>query len=384
MSWRGLILFPAVVLTIVFAGKVRAENTGTSQPVLDSSDLSSKERLIGRLPDSIGDGLDFSLWGWLGGYHNDQDEYSKYYDAEVGVGITRSFDQRFTVSGQGNFIDANGNPRGELEQGYISAILDEGSGTYLTIGKFNANFGTESRDFWSRTTGTTSLLFGAQPQDLVGGMLTLPVGKTSVTLKPFISEDFQGQFDFNQCPSAGLMTEYEPVHGINLAATGWVGPGFVLSGGHSIQSPYAAGDYGDGGSNTLIANWQGPNLRAQAGGTLYFVEAKANWQATQDLQLAAGFLQGTTGTKLGRWGWFGFMIEADYNLTDRWRLFGQFSFLDDTNWLITGTFQRVYEYSIGTGYDICKGVEVRGEYRHDESNATGNSDTVSIHLALTY
>ena len=58
--------------------------------------------------------------------------------------------------------------RGELEEAFVSLLVSEDSQTILTLGKFHADIGVEPRDFWDRLTGTTSLLFAAEPQDLVG------------------------------------------------------------------------------------------------------------------------------------------------------------------------------------------------------------------------
>ncbi len=263
-----------------------------------------------------------------------------------------------------------------------SLAISQQAQTLVTVGKFNANFGIEARDFWNRTTGTTSLLFSAQPQDLIGVMVTQPLGNTGITLRPFISADFQGVFDFDQSPSGGLNVEYRPNKDFDLAVTGWVGPGMMLYGGRSIRPPFNGDSYGS--SAGTIENWQGPNLEAERGGTLYFFEAKASWQVRRDLNLAGEYLIGSTSTSKGRWGWSGVMALATFDLTDRASLFARWSYLDDSNWLITGEFQRVQEVSGGIGYRITPKVEVRGEYRHDHSNVTGDTNSVSIHLAMGF
>jgi hypothetical protein len=360
----------------------------SSQNILtddDPADLPSpswKQRAINALPPAVSDGLDVNAWGWFSDLQNNQKEYSNSYDAEVSLGVTKSFDQQLTLSAQGNFIDANRTTRGELEQAYASLLLNPDQGSFLTAGKFNANFGVEGRDFWERTTGTTSLLFGAQAQDIVGIMLTEPVGDTGVKVRPFLTEDFQGQFYFNQPPSGGLNLEYQPTHDLTLSMTGMVGPGFVLFGGNPIHSPYPRGDYDDG--NSVTANWQGPNLFAESGGTMYFVEATAGWQVRPDLRLSAEFLQENTSTSNGSWGWYGFLAQADYDLTDYLHCFARWSYLNDHDSLVTGDSQIAQEASGGLGYDIFEGLEVRGEYRHDFSSADDGVDSVSVHLTFTY
>ncbi len=252
-------------------------------------------------------------------------------------------------------MDADGHWRGELQQLYISILASQEAQSIITLGKFNANFGLEGRDFWERTHGTTSLLFAAQPQDIVGLMLTQPLGDSHITLRPFAALDFQGQAEVNQSPAAGLVMEYKPIRNLKFSWTNWVGPGFVLEGGKPIRHPYPQGGYGTGdndddgayGNVTAIENWQGPNLFANRGGTLYFTDANVSWQPRTDLSLGAEGLLGTSGTSLGRWGWSGAMLTADFNLTDRLSLFARTSFLHDSDWLIYGKFEDLCEYSTG-------------------------------------
>jgi hypothetical protein len=65
-------------------------------------------------------------------------------------------------------------------------------------------------------------------------------------------------------------------------------------------------------------------------------------------------------------------------------VFARWSALDDSNWLITGIFQKCQEVSGGVGYQIFDGVELRGEYRHDFSNVTPDFDSISIHLTFPF
>jgi len=366
----------------------RDDQTGVTKEYDQSSSAEPAENeqatshdLLKWLPPAISDQLEFDAWGWAGVLHNS--EGTTYWDLELSLAITKTFDQRLTISAQGNFIDANGTFRAELGQGYASWLLSEDMGTILTLGKFNANFGVEGRDFWNRRTGTTSLLFGAQPQDIVGAMLTQPLGDGDLKLRPFISADFQGAFYFDQPPAGGVMLEYRPSSQWELALTNWVGPGVVLYGGVPLNSPYPGGSYGTDAA-AVVANWQGPNLVGQRAGTLYFVEAKAVWQALPDLQLAAEFLMATTWSSTGRWGWHGWMLLADYDVTNRVHVYGRFSYLDDSDWLVTGFFQTRREISCGFGCDLYQNIEVRGEYRHDFSNSTSDVDSISLHLTFTY
>ena len=355
---------------------------------------------MGLLPPEISDGLDFSAWAWFSYLHNDQPS-NNFTDTLFSLSITKSFAQRAAVSVEANYMDTDGHWRAELEQLYISLMVNPDSQTLVTIGKFNANFGLEARDFWDRTHGTTSLLFSAQPQAIVGVILAQPIGDTGMTLRPFVSLDFQGQPEVNQPPSAGLQMEYKPSRDLRFSWTNWTGPGFIPFGGRPLHQPYPQGSYGSGnqyggagpyGGNqegpsvnaNAIENWQGPNLYAGRAGTLYFTDANVTWHPREDLTLGTEFLLGTSGTSLGRWGWSGIMATADFNVTDRLSLFARYSYLDDSDWLIYGRFENLFEGSAGAGYKLTKDLEVRGEYRHDRGSESGNSDSVSLHVTVGF
>jgi hypothetical protein len=349
------------------------ENPGTAK--------SFKQQLLDALGPSISEDLELDFWGWIAGLH--QPGNKDYWDLVLSMAVTKSFDQRVTISAQGNLISANGDWRLELGQGYLSALLLEDCGTIFTIGKFNANFGLEQRDFWNRPTGTTSLLFGAQPQDLIGFMVTQPIGDSGIKVKPFVSADFQGGYNFDQPPSGGISLEWQPSDEWEFKLTNWIGPGFVLDGGEPLDPPYPMGSYGEDPA-AVIGNWQGPNFVAERAGTLYYVQAAATWYPSNDLTLGAEFLLGTTRHGGERFGWNGFTFLGVYDITDRLHFFARFSYLSDPDWLVTGFFQTRREVSCGFGYFAWESIELRGEYRHDFSNAFPDVDTWSIHLAFTY
>lgn len=375
--------FPWPVL--VAALLLGAAQLHADEPEADSS-VSLKQRLIDRLPPAIGDDLDIDTWGWLGGALTNYDN-KRYYDAELGLGITKSFGQHIAIGAQGNFIDANGETRFELEKGYLSAKISDATQTLATVGKFNANFGIEGRDFWNRKTGTPSLLFAAKPQDLLGGMITQPIGNTGFIVRGFLSEGFESAYDFNQPPSGGLTLNYKPIRQVELAMTNWVGPGMLMYGGRRMLQPFPrayGGDSEDDAAAAVVENWEGPNFYAERGGTLYFIDGSCILRPTPDLTLAAEALFGTTRRHNVAYGWSGFLLMANYDLTDQLHVYGRWSWLDDSDWLVTGIIQRCQEMSVGAGYKLLEGLELRGEYRHDFSNALSGFDTVSLHLTFTY
>ncbi len=208
-------------------------------------------------------------------------------------------------------------------------------------------------------------------------MVTQPLGYTGVKVRPFVTTDFQGVASFDEPPAAGVNVAYRPNKDLTFSLTNWIGPGLVLGPGKALHPPYEGGAYGSSIANVL-SNWQGPNLSANRGGTLYFVDANIVWRPADDLTLSAEYLLATTPTSGGTFGWSGAMLLANYDLTDHWSLFGRASYLDDHDWLVTGTFQDIYEVSGGVSYRFTDKIELRAEYRHDSSNAAGNLDTVSI------
>jgi hypothetical protein len=341
------------------------------------------QRLADQLPAGLSDNLEVEGWVWLSDLQDNFHPSGNFYDAELSLSISKSFAQRVAVGVEGNLIDSNGSSRIELEQGYISVRPFDLSPTILTVGKFNANFGIEPRDFWNRRTGTTSLLFSAQPQDLIGAMISQPIGETGVTVRPFISADFQGAYMFDQPPSAGVQIEYKPARNLKFSVTNWVGPGMVLYGGRDLRAPYDDDSYGENGDH-VVDNWQGPVLYAQRGGTLYFVEGTASWQPIPELTLAAEYLFARTSVSYDDFGWQGWMVLADYHFTDHVHVFARYSALNDSDWLMTEVFQKCSEASCGVGYAPFDDVELRAEYRHDFSNVTPDFDSVSIHLTFAF
>jgi hypothetical protein len=352
------------------------------------------------LPPAIRDGLDVHVWGWAGYLHDSQPDYGDYWTGELALDITKSLSDRLAISADVNFIDDNNHVFGQIEQAFGTLVLFPDAQTLLTVGKFNANFGVEPRDYWNRLTGTTGLLFGAQPQDLLGIMLTQSLGETGIKFRPFIVDDFQGRSNFDQPPSAGLTIEYKPNPDLTFAVTNWVGPGFVstAAGNDAVNnnndnnnnnywsyypSPYASGD--DFYSSAVVAeNWLGPDLNANRGGTLYFVEGRATWQPRPDLTLAVEALLATTNSSSGPANWSGAMVLANYDFTDRLRGFGRWSFLNDPQGLVTGIDQRRNELSGGLGFTFVRNLELRLEYRHDFARGTNDVDSVSANLSFGF
>jgi Putative beta-barrel porin-2, OmpL-like. bbp2 len=190
------------------------------------------------LPPSVAQNLDLDAWGWLSYAPAIPHNRENYWDLDLALGATQRLGDRLAATADIHFLDSNGSPRGQLQQAFVTAELSEKSGMLLTVGKFNSPFGVEPRNAWDRVGGTTSLLFGAEPQDLLGVMLTQPLGDTRITARPFVVTDFQGRSNLEGPPSPGLMLECRPTHDLTFALTNWIGPGVT----HEEEYAYTEAD----------------------------------------------------------------------------------------------------------------------------------------------
>jgi hypothetical protein len=318
-------------------------------------------------------GLDVGAWGWLGGlrsWSNNGDSY--YWDAEASINATKSFNGKAALTVQYNFIDANNLVHGELEQAYGSVLVLDRYQTSVAVGKFNANIGIEARDFWNRQGGTTSLLFGAEPQDMAGLMITQPIPGTDFTIRPFVTEGLEGTFDFGKTPSWGLIAEYRPNEELELCVTNFFGPGYKPTMG--LARYYDQPEL----------NWPGPSLDGVPGGTLYLLDVRGTWSVTTNLTLGAEYLYAANSASPHGLGWTGFLIQGNYTIDEHWRTFARWSYLNDSGSLVTGDTGLHQELSGGIAYmvDPDLHLEIRAEYRHDFTSYGDHDDVVSIHLSL--
>ncbi len=351
------------------------------------------------LPTPVAENLDVNVWGWFSYLYDSDSDNRSYWDADVAAGATQRLGDRLALTAYMHFIDDNNHTLGFLEQAFATAKASEKFQTLITAGKFNANFGVEPRNAWDRLGGTTSLLFGAEPQDLLGVMVTQPLGNSGLTVRPFVVSGFQGTSNFNQPPSGGATIEYHTTERFSWSVTNWVGPGVeeVNGNGKTVGDGYSYGytdppddsddeadEYDYSSTAYTVGDWRGPNLQAQRGGTLYFLDGKIQWMPREDLTLAAEGLLAMRGPSAGTFGWGGFLLLANFDITDHWRAFGRWSFLDDPDGLVSGVEGLRHELSVGAGYQPIQGIEIRGEYRHDFNVGGDDLDSVSVHLTFSY
>jgi hypothetical protein len=304
-----------------------------------------------------GEGSPIVFWGWLSYLATPQAQESTFWAWEAELDFTHSFTDRLAASADIDFVDTNDGAWPNIEQLFLSILFPDWSDAIFTAGKFNAPYGIERRDFWDRQTGSTSLLFRALPQDLTGVMWTQPWGATGLTFRPFLINGFDDNLDINQQPSLGLTAEFQPCDELYLALTNYCGPEF-------------AGNNDD---------------------KLYFVLPQVTWWVSPETSLSAEYLRGITQSPNGRLDWTGYALIVSHTLTERWRLFGQWSDLSDSEGFFSEAPRHGQQCSAGVAWYLHRHVEGRAEYRHDIvrnpalfGDNDSESDSVSAHLTFGY
>ena len=294
-----------------------------------------------------GDDFEMTFWVWLSYIYRDQPPRSTFWAWEVELSVTKVFTDAIAATFDIDVIDTSNGARVELEQAFLSLLVWREHATVLTLGKFNAPFGIEPRDFWDRLAGSTSLLFRAQPQDLTGVMLTQPVGP--VTLQGFAVNGFDQNLANNHQPSVGLVTAWEPHQDVHLAVT----------------------------------HYWGPEMDDRVGDKLYLIVAEANWYLTPRLSLAGQYLWGSTASPAGRQTWAGGAGIINVDLSQRWRAFGRWSYLDDRDGFVSGP-RRQQEFGLGAAFYLLPELEFRTEYRRDWLNPGANRHSVFAHVTYGF
>jgi hypothetical protein len=134
----------------------------------------------------------------------------------------------------------------------------------------------------------------------------------------------------------------------------------------------------------ILNSWWSPTWDTAHEGVLFFVDVHALVKPTHDLTLGAEFVYGDSEVQETSNHWVAAMMLANFDIDDRLRVFGMYSWLDDTDWLVFPEVQRRQEVNVGLGYRLNRHIEFRGEYRHDFSDAVPDVDTVSVHVSVGY
>ena len=240
------------------------------------------------------------------------------------------------------FIDTNNGAYVSVDQLFLSILVPECHDAIFTAGKFYAPFGIEPQKFWFRETAETTLVFAALPHEMVGLMYTqpLPIADTVLTFRPFVVNGIDENLDNNQQPSLGVYVDYRPCKCLSL---GWT-------------------------------NWWGPEFTNDNDDKLFFTLAQTCWHITPKLSLEAEYLYGETETRGGDWlNWTGYAVIVSQTLSERWRLFGQVSDLNDPDAHFNLVPQLGQQAGIGFSFYLDKHVESRFEYIHQETEIRGTS-----------
>jgi hypothetical protein len=183
-------------------------------------------------------------------------------------------------------------------------------------------------------------------------MWTQPWGATGLTFRTFVINGFNHNLDINQQPSLGLMAEFQPYDELHLALTNYCGPEFE-------------------GNND---------------DKLYFVLPQVTWRLSPKTSLSGEFYRGITQSPAGRLDWTGYALIVSHTLAERWRLFGQWSDLNDPDGFFSDAPRQRQQASVGAAWYPHPYVEGRAEYRHDlDRNPAmigdndAESDSVSAH-----
>ncbi len=304
-----------------------------------------------------GHGFELTFWGWLTYVTVPQEDESTFWAWEAEFDVTKAFTDWLAASADIDFVDTNTVARVNIEQLFLSILFPNLGDSVFTAGKFNVPFGIEPRDFWDRQTGSASLLFRAIPRDITGLMYTQPWERPRLIFRPFVVNGFDDNLDINQQPSIGLMVEQRPCEDLSLAVT----------------------------------NWWGPEFANNTSDKLYFALAQVIWQLGPKLSFSAEYLYGTTESPSDDLDWSGFALIVSHFLTEKWRLFAQWSDLDDSDGFFRPDPTRRKEINAGFAYYLHEHVEARAEYRHDiereysgSTSETDDLDEISAHLTFGF
>lgn len=296
-----------------------------------------------------GDGLDITFWGWISYLYSDNDNESTFWAWEVEMDVTKTFTPRIAAGFDIDFVDEEDDTEVEIEQLFLSTIVLPEHETVLTMGKFNAPFGVEARDFWDRWGGSTSLLFRRVPRDLTGIIVTQPIADTGITLQPMLINGIDDDLDVNSTPSGGLVAAWQPCESLRVAWT----------------------------------NIYGPEMADDNENNQYLTLLEAEYDVNPALSVAAEFLYATTETDTGSMDWYGAAAFANYDVNARWRVFGRWSYLNDRDGYLTGSPGDSQEIGVGVGIYIHPLVELRAEYRHDFVDGD-DDDSVLTHATFGF
>jgi hypothetical protein len=378
----------AMLGTLALAHFAAAEEPYALAPVMASTQ-DNPPNTLASLSSLQQYGIDLGFWTWASYANSDLTDTYNTWSAEAELDVTKTFQKTVSLSADMEWYSEDGRSHWDFEQLFTSILLSRDKGIVLTIGKFNSPTGLEGHDFWDRTTATPSLLYYAQPRDLRGVMLTAPIADTHVKLRTYAVSGFADEDYRPQWPSVGVTAEYRPDSRLNAAITGFVGPGLTLEsfkpygyhwGGSAEDREYAAVRE----NYWLTDPWWTPKFTSADEGVLMFFNAHATFKIRPDLTLAGEFVYGQSEAEKHSEHWIGVSTLLNFDVDDHLRVYGMWSYIDDTDWLVWPEIQRRHSLAVGVGYWVNSHLELRAEYRRDISDAIDDMNTVTVDVGLGY
>src|SRR6185295_12790948 len=95
-------------------------------------------------------GIDATVWAWLTYARASEGDPKYSWGAELELDLRKTIAKRVTFGADVEVIDYDDLKRGNLEQLFARIGLSRDNDFALTVGKFNAPWGIEPRDFWDR------------------------------------------------------------------------------------------------------------------------------------------------------------------------------------------------------------------------------------------
>jgi hypothetical protein len=222
-------------------------------------------------------------------------------------------------------------------QYYLSGRLPVGNGLTLDVGKFVTQHGAEVIDTRADWNYSRGLLFAwAIPYYHFGARATLPA-TDKLTLAAFLVNGWNNVIDNNKAKTGGFQFIWNPTGKVSFIQNYMVGPEQTGEGSPTRHLFDSLLTLKLNDQITFMANYDyGMDRNTED-------DLHAHWQGI------AGYLK--------------FQPTPAFSLTPR------FEYFDDRMGFMTGTAQRLKEFTITPEFVISENLVTRFEFRHDWSNA---------------
>ncbi|HEX5033616.1 MAG TPA: porin [bacterium] len=286
-----------------------------------------------------------------------RDTFNFYVD-QVELDLQKTFGENIRIradldfgrflSGSGRTTQAGSNFN--LEQGYITTNIPVGKGMELLLGRFNAPIGLESVDRVDNVALSYSNLYRyLRPQNVTGTKLYYA---------------FNDNLDWSLYLVNNLQDVFGGAVGTDSAIPSW-----------GTRLGFTWG--GEGKENTIGLSYAGgPEAFGNNAHLTHILDLDFNLYLGQRFNLGGEFLYrqdnvtsafppGTPNSK----GLAGFLL-LNFIANQTWNIYFRYDYIHDINptGAYTGLDQQIHDFSIGAGYQITDGAQLKFEYRLDLHN----------------